>query len=168
MKAILLFAVVILLGCGSRQEDKREPHDNQIESIDIAPDDKRILLQSASHGATSIFELNADGGSPRLILKSATNELFSNPRYSPDGKKILFIKRIKSKFWEGMVCLCNIDGTDVEELTHGGELVTEALFSGAAQKSFIAQLSNTTPAKRRALLPCVALMFMPLPFMTVK
>jgi hypothetical protein len=149
MKALSLFVFIALLGCSNRHGDQSTDRDDQIESLDISPDDKKVLLQSARHGATSLFEINTDGTAPRLIMKSSNDELFSNPRYSPDGKKIVFIKRFKSKFWEGLVCLCNLDGTGVEELTHGGELVTEAMFSAKGGEVLYcsAQQYNTSKTK---------------------
>ena len=130
MKAacLLIFSILLLRRdlppFGQRAGD-------QIESLDISPDDRKILLLSNHDGtATSVFEVNIDGRSPRLILRPPNDGTFSRPRYSPDGKKIVFIKHFTKSFWESTVFICNSDGTDVQELTHGGELVTEAIFSG--------------------------------------
>jgi len=128
MKAAYLMIFAILLGCSDRR-----PRDNrvgdQIESLDISPDDRKVLLLSTRDGATTVFEINTDGRSPRLILEPPGDAIFSNPRYSPDGKKIVFIKRFKKSLWESTVFVSNSDGTGIKELTHGGELVTEAIFS---------------------------------------
>jgi WD40 repeat protein len=148
MKGAALVVVVLLFGCDGRHSDDAA-RDDQIESLDISPDDKHVLLLSSRNATTSIFEINADGGSPRLIMKSGSDELFSNPRYSPDGKKMVFIKHFKSKFWMGAVCVSNLDGTGVEELTQGGEFVTEALFSARGSEVFYcsSQQYNTSKTK---------------------
>ena len=127
MKAVYLLIVAVLVGCGDRRPNDSRVGD-QIESLDISPDDRKVLLLSTHDGATTVFEINADGQSPRLILKPGDG-IFSNPRYSPDGKKIVFIKHFKKSFWESIVCIANSDGTGIQALTHGGELVTEAIFS---------------------------------------
>jgi WD40 repeat protein len=127
MKAANVLIFAILLGCHDRPRDNSAG--NQIESLDISPDDRKVLLLSTCDGATTVFEINVDGRSPRLVLKPSSDEIFSNPRYSPDGKKIVFIKHFKKSFWESTVCVSRRDGTGVQELTHGGELVTEAIFS---------------------------------------
>jgi hypothetical protein len=128
MKAAHLLVLAILLGCGDRHP-RGDRIGNQIESLDISPDDRKVLVLSARDGVTTVFEINADGRSPRLILKPSVDEIFSRPRYSLDGRKIVFIKQFKKSFWESIVCVANSDGTGVQELTHGGELVTEAIFS---------------------------------------
>ena len=72
---------------------------DQIESLDISPDDRKLLLLSNHDGiATSVFEVNTDGRSPRLILSPPNDGTFSSPRYSPDGKKIVFIKHFTKSF----------------------------------------------------------------------
>lgn len=146
MKPVLLVLFLCVFGCGDRRS---ETHDDQIESLDISPDDKKILVLSSRHGVTFMFEINANGGPPRLILKSSDQELFSNPRYSPDGKKIVYIKHSKSKFWEGSVFLCNIDGTGVEELTPGGEFVTEALFTARGNEVLYCSSQQYNTSKKK-------------------
>lgn len=132
MKAAHLLVFAFLLGCDRRRDPRvvdLPAGTDPIESLDISPDDRNVLLLGIRDGLTTIFEINADGRSPRLILKPRGDEIFSNPRYSPNGKKIVFVKQFKKSFWESMVCVVNSDGTSMEELTHGGELVTEAIFA---------------------------------------
>jgi len=153
MRATYLLIFVILLGCGDRR-----PHNNrdQIESFDISPDDQKVLLLSTRDGATTVFEINADGTSPRPILKPSSDGIFSNPRYSPDGKKIVFIKYFKKSFGESAVYVSNNDGSGVQELTRGGELVTEAIFSAkgdavlycSAKQYNSSKTKGTTDARR--------------------
>ncbi|MBS1508379.1 MAG: PD40 domain-containing protein [Bacteroidetes bacterium] len=149
MKPVGLVLIIFLLGCGNSRSDHHDNSDEQIESLDISPDDKRILLLSARHGVTCIFEIRIDGGSPRLIMKSSNEELYSNPRYSPDGQRIVFIKHSKSKFWEGSVFICNIDGTGVEELTQGGEFVTEALFTAHGNQVLYCSSQQYNTSKKK-------------------
>lgn len=128
----LIFA--ILIGCQHRHPANNSDQialnsHSQIESFDISYDDRNVLLLSNSNGNTGIFEINIEGHSPKWIVKPPTNEILSSPRYSPDGKKILFIKHKRTSISESSVCIANRDGTDVQQLTHGDELVTDATFS---------------------------------------
>jgi Tol biopolymer transport system component len=134
MRTAYFLILALLFGCSDRRPPEnstgRAPDNrDQIESIDISSDDKKVLLLSTREGGTTVFEVNTDGQSPRQILKPSSDAIFSNPRYSPDGKKIVFIKHLKKVFGESTVCVSNSDGTNVKELTPGGELVTEAVFS---------------------------------------
>jgi len=134
MKIAHLLIFGVLLGCQhhhpANNVDKisLENH-SQIESFDISPDDKTLLLLNNSSGNTGVFETNIDGQASTWILKTPADEILSNPRYAPDGKKILFIKHKRTNISEGIVCIANRDGTNVQELTLGDELVTEAVFS---------------------------------------
>jgi hypothetical protein len=131
---VLIFA--ILFGCQHRQS-----HDNsdqitfdnhsQIESFDISPDDKNVLLLSNSNGNTGVFEIDIEGQASKWILKPPIDEILSNPRYAADGKKILFIKHKRTSISKSIVCICNRDGTNVQQLTPGDELVTDAVFSAS-------------------------------------
>jgi|GEM_PF-1136941 len=129
---VLIFA--ILFGCQHRRSTGNSDQislDNhsQIESFDISHDDKNVLLLSNSYGNTGVFEINIDGQESKWILKPPTDEILSNPRYSPNGKKILFIKHKRTSISESIVCIANKDGTNIQELTPGDELVTDAVFS---------------------------------------
>jgi len=134
MKVTHFLIFAILLGCHHRHpaNDSDQPfldNHSQIESFDISPDDRNVLLLTNSNGATGVLEINIDGQAPKWILKPPANEILSSPRYSPDGKKILFIKHKRTSISESTVCIANRDGTNVQELTGGDELVTEAVFS---------------------------------------
>ncbi|HEV8513620.1 MAG TPA: hypothetical protein VGQ59_10095 [Cyclobacteriaceae bacterium] len=134
MKISLFLIFAILFGCQHRHPANNSAQivlnsHSQIESFDISYDDRNVLLLSNSNGNTGIFEINIEGQSPKWILKPPANEILSSPRYSPDGKKILFIKHKRTSISESIVCIANRDGTNVQELTPGDELVTEAIFS---------------------------------------
>ena len=148
MKAAYLLMFVIVFGCSDRRSDDHHVG-GQIESLDLSPDDQKVLLLSTHDGATTVFEINADGGSPRLILKPSGDGMFSNPRYSPDGKKIVFIKYFKKSFGESTVCIANSDGTGIQELTHGGELVTEAIFSAKGGELLYCSTKQYNSSKKK-------------------
>lgn len=134
MKITHLLVLAILFGCQHRQPNNKSKQiilDNhsQIESFDISPDDKNVLLLSNNNGNTGVFEITIEGHEPKWILKPPVDEILSNPRYSPDGKKILFIKNKRTSISESVICIANRDGTNVQNLTQGDELVTDAVFS---------------------------------------
>jgi Tol biopolymer transport system component len=134
MKIPYLLIFAIFFGCKHRHSTGNSDQvslDNhtQIESFDISPDDKSVLLLTNSNGNTGVLENNIDGQESKWILKPPTDEILSNPRYSPNGKKILFIKHKRTSISESIVCIANRDGTNVQPLTPGDELITDAVFS---------------------------------------
>lgn len=73
---------------------------------------------------TSVYEMNADGGNPHLVTK--TNDTFDvEPKYSPDGKEILFV-RIRRDitpadgFQPEALLVMKLDGSSVRQLTPWG------------------------------------------------
>src|SRR5438128_2594571 len=112
MKIAYLLIFVIFFGCKHRHSTVNSDQvslDNhtQIESFDISPDDKNVLLLTNSNGNTGILEINIDGKESKWILKPPTDEILSNPRYSPNGKRILFIKHKRTSISESIVCIAN-------------------------------------------------------------
>jgi TolB protein len=75
------------------------------------PTGKKIIYVGPDDGAT-IEKINADG-TGHVTLFSNTSAHFSGPRYSPDGKRILFVKSVKGN---QDVYVKNADGS-VQRLT---------------------------------------------------
>jgi len=117
-----LIILLLLVGC------KAERH-NLIVSFDISPDDKYVILAYYNLESHSIYRLNIDGTNPQEIIKSPGYRSFFSPRYSLDGKKIVFISYLKSNFNNRAVFISNSDGTEIEQLTAGGDNIYEAFFS---------------------------------------
>lgn len=73
---------------------------------------------------TSIYEMNADGSNPHLVT-TTTNTFDIEPKYSPDGEEILFV-RIRRDitppdgFQPDALLVMNSDGSAVRQLTPWG------------------------------------------------
>jgi Tol biopolymer transport system component len=92
------------------------------------PDGKRIMYRKISreidtYVSTSIWMMNADGTEQTEIIAGNDEFTYSGARVSPDGKKILYLQKkitIKSgrvTFGNNDIWICNIDGTDREQIT---------------------------------------------------
>jgi TolB protein len=71
---------------------------------------------------TSIYLMNSDGSNPHLL--TFTPDTFDvEPRFSPDGSKIVFVRIRKAAgngFQQEAVVIMNSDGTGVQQLTSDG------------------------------------------------
>lgn len=93
-----------------------------------SPDNKKIIYRKIGkeinkYVSTSIWMMNPDG-SERTEIISGTNEFtYSEPKISPDGKKIMYLKKkitIRGEnvyFGNPDIWVCNIDGTEHEQIT---------------------------------------------------
>ena len=87
----------------------------RIETFNLSPDGSLIAFAATSYsmeankGNTDIYLVNSDGSSLRQFKASAVNE--KEPVFSPDGKKIAFIR--DSQIWTA-----NIDGSEELQITN--------------------------------------------------
>jgi Tol biopolymer transport system component len=99
----------------------------EINYFDISPDDKHIVF-SAKENGSSIYIANIDGTSPKNIIAATNDTAYYFPKYSPDGKKIVFIKSRRGSE-TGSLCIARSDGSRIQQLTDNEHLITEAIFS---------------------------------------
>lgn len=99
------------------------------DSVDLSPDDRQIIFSYYKNGIASVYTANIDGTDVKFLTGMKDNSLL-RPKYSPDGKKIVFLacpknneERQKSLF------VMNRDGRNQIQLTPEHSLITEAVFS---------------------------------------
>lgn len=86
----------------------------RIGSFSVSPDGKTIAYTITSYtfeankGNTDIYLIDVDGKNLRALKNSEKNE--SEPKFSPDGKTIAFIRG-------GQIWQCKPDGSDEKQLT---------------------------------------------------
>jgi dipeptidyl aminopeptidase/acylaminoacyl peptidase len=87
---------------------------HRIGSFVLSPDGKTIAFDVTTYnmdenkGKTDIYLVNADGSDLRPLKNSEKNE--SNPKFSPDGKKIAYLV-------DDQIHTCNLDGSDDVQMT---------------------------------------------------
>jgi TolB protein len=109
--ALLLFAIITLIGCSVIG----------VTSASFSSDSKHIVFSYLENGSEQIYRMNADGSGVVSLTKD-TETNYSEPRYSPDGLKIIFIEQKKkdSKTLPGVnISLMNADGSNMQTLTTG-------------------------------------------------
>lgn len=86
-------------------------------SLDISPDNQTIIFELLG----DIFSLPIDGGRADLLLGGSS--FFSQPRYSPDGKSIIYIS---DKSGSDQLWLMSDQGGNIKQIS---SIVTDGMFS---------------------------------------
>jgi hypothetical protein len=91
-----------------------------ISGVRYSPDGKRLLFAGAAHDENqgqaydTLYLVDIDGGNPTKVID---NDMSWQPSWSPDGKKIVFVKVAPSN--DGTdIWTVNVDGTDLKQLTN--------------------------------------------------
>jgi Tol biopolymer transport system component len=127
MKKILvaLFTLFFLTKCMFFNDKHLSP----LGGFDISKDDKQIVFSFYLKNGISIYNMNIDGSDLKNIVISDKIWSFFNPKYSADGKKIVFVGYKKELPNSRAIFIANSDGTNIQQITKGNEIINEAIFS---------------------------------------
>jgi hypothetical protein len=121
---ILIFLMLISSSCNSENISR-----DAIGGFDISKDDQFVLFSYTKQGVSSIYKMPIGGGEANLLIGSNEGLSYVNPKYSPDGNKIVFIGYEKGDANNSSLYLANSDGTSIVSLTSGTGIITEAIFT---------------------------------------
>jgi dipeptidyl aminopeptidase/acylaminoacyl peptidase len=91
-----------------------------IETHDISPDGEWIVYHSNLRGTVDIYKKPIEGGSQMPITDSPM--LKGNPRWSPDGAEIAFVREVSAGANEWAVMVVSADGGTPSEVADGALL----------------------------------------------
>lgn len=76
----------------------------------------KIVFDAKHNGNYEIYVMNDDGSRTHRV----TNNLLRafDPRWSPDGKQIAFVRKLGQKHPQNDLFVMNVDGSNVRQLTH--------------------------------------------------
>jgi len=84
--------------------------------------------RGARDGATEVYVEHADGSSPRRL--TVGDRLLSEPRFSPDGQRIAFVRAIRTatdtRVGSSALWVMNADGSGPRQLATGGQITAPA------------------------------------------
>lgn len=103
----------------------------------ISEDDRRIAFSYFNNGNSAIYIADQDGKDVKRV--SNPHEVYhSNPKFSPDGSKILYLSQdsnhIKSLY------IANVDGTNPKKLSESSQHISGAVFSDDNETIFFASM----------------------------
>lgn len=134
MKKYLLidvfFLLMFLIGCQGNNNPT-----TTMGLFDVSADDKNILFSMINGNNSAIYQIGINGKEFHQIASSVDSNFF-NPKYSKISKKILFIGRPKNLSFNSVIYVANPDGTQIEKLTDGKEIISEAIFSQCEDKIY--------------------------------
>jgi hypothetical protein len=91
-------------------------------------DDKYIYFSYYDGRNASIFRVDSSGLNLNCIVSAKNDTSFYNPYLSNDNKKIVFIG-YANRSNKSSIYVANIDGSSVQRLTDGNEMIREAFHS---------------------------------------
>ncbi len=97
-------------------------------AADWSPDGSKIIFASDRSGEYQLYAMNADGSDQKLVFDHKGHYDF-RPRYSPDGKLILFGTQ-PSLGGDYHLATINVDGTGYQELSRGSGQYTQGAWIG--------------------------------------
>lgn len=135
---ILLPVVIFMASCSDPQPGKLK---DGLESFDVSPDGKSLIFAWNIGGKASLFQADADGKNPELLIDSSQKISVYRPRFSPDGRKIVFVGGMSDTF-NGAIWVANINGDSLRQITDTSGIKTEATFSHDGKSIYFAQANE--------------------------
>lgn len=135
--SILLF-ITLIYGCNS--QDISKP---QIRGFDISQDDTNIIYSykdDTNHN--SIRRYNLLNKRDSVLISSTKDIFFSNPKYSADGNKFIFIEYDTNNLNTSSLCISDYNGANKEYLIKEKGVITEAVFSLKNDEIFFLMAGN--------------------------
>ena len=135
MKKLLFILLLIPFVIHSQSKHPLTVNDlwamKRVGTFDLSPDGRTIAFSVTEYnveknkGNTDIYLVNSDGSNIRALKNSDKNE--SDPAFSPDGKRIAFIR-------DGKIWTCSYDGSNEELLTNISTGVSKIVWSSDGSK----------------------------------
>ena len=107
-----------------KDQERRLTNGLRAASPSVSPDGSTIAYVAGKDGTLNIFRVNADGTDARQLTSYANSEQVYSPKWSPDGKTIVFDFSIK-------------DGRDIATIPAGGGGVTFLIASPADERNAV-------------------------------
>ena len=130
VKVLVLLSFVLTLNVLAQSKKPLTVEDlwamKRISTFDVSPDGAKIVFSATKYslkenkGDADIYIVNTDGTGLRKLKYSGASE--SLPKFSPDGKKVFYIK--KNQVWQ-----CDLPGNNDKQITNFYTGVNDYVFS---------------------------------------
>lgn len=133
--ALLLISSITYLLLGDR--DAYKYYTGLGSGLAISVDDQHIAFSYFNNGSSAIYTAMQDGTDVKRV--SNPDQVYhSNPKFSPDGSKILFLSRDRNRIQS--LFTANVDGTNPKKLSDDSQHISEAVFSDDNQTIFFSSM----------------------------
>src|SRR5690554_709244 len=137
-KLLLYFVLMVNNGCYSQPKSFDE-----IRGFDISKNDEYLIYSYKDSMSNTFIKRYSFLTKNDSVLIGPKKDLFYiNPKYSPDGRKFLFIEYNIENLETSSLCLSDNNGSSVEYLIRGKGIITEAIFSEESDKIFFLMAKN--------------------------
>lgn len=106
----------------------------------VSEDDQRIAFSYFNNESSAIFTANQDGSDVKRV-SNPDHVYHTNPKFSPDGSRILYLSRDSDRIQS--LYTANVDGTNPKKISESSQHVSEAVFSDDNETIFF----SGTPAE---------------------
>lgn len=106
----------------------------------VSEDDQRIAFSYFNNESSAIFTANQDGSDVKRV-SNPDHVYHTNPKFSPDGSRILYLSRDSDRIQS--LYTANVDGTNPKKISESSQHVSEAVFSDDNETIFF----SSTPAE---------------------
>lgn len=132
---VLSGVILLLFTVGLPAQLVYYPDEGINGQVSASPNGSKIIYTYFNNGQADIYIVDNDGGDAKNITSTInSNEI--NPVFSPDGKRILYLKSSYTSTLKQSLWIMDIDGNNNKRLTSNDELVTEAIFSPVEDKIY--------------------------------
>ena len=124
---LIMFCLTLCMASSCYQEESIL--NSMQKDFDISIDDNKIAYSFCDTHGCSIFEFAFKDSTNKRITPVEKNEDNFYPRYSPDGNKIIFLTKLKSKGNLPRISIYNKFNGAISQISTDSLHVTEAAFS---------------------------------------
>lgn len=129
-KSIILYILILasflfFIKCFEKREN-----DNAIRilNFDVSPNCDYIVFSLKKNGKSSIYRCDIDGKDVKLLFSSESNISFYKPRFSNNGKDLVFLGEIASVGTKNSIWSGRIDASGLTQLIDSTGLRGEAVY----------------------------------------
>ncbi len=134
-----IYFFVFTIVCCTNKEDSKD----YIGYFDVSNNDKRIVFSYLIDGKkSSIYEMNLEDNFRVREIISNDSKNFFNPKYSPNGDKIIFLESDQLMNNGFTICISNSDGSGIERVTNSKEIISSLLVSRYSNKIIYTQANS--------------------------
>ena len=136
--SILVMIQLVIAGCG---RNSKEAIVDNLESFDISPDGENIVFAWNNGNKMSLYISDINGANPKVLQASGNDLLLDKPRYSADGKKIVYVA-INSKNLSTSINITTIKGDNVAKIIESSSLKIEAIIANNNESVYFTQANE--------------------------